>query len=114
MNGLTTQGIAVDFANVGEKQPLAPLQTMFNQAAEDLGLTREELLLAVAEKVGFVATNLSKGYSPDAADVEAVRGLKFLLGFDTDSYDSKRYKISNGRAAQLAYVLRLVEDDLDH
>ena len=111
MNGISR--IALDYPNITWRVDVEPTATAFLQAAEDLDLTRDELALAVAQKLGFVAENIRQGESPDAADVKAANGVLYLLGLVEGRFGERRDKIVAGQSSRIGLALREIEDDLD-
>jgi hypothetical protein len=104
--------IQTSFVGLYTQVDVAPVAECFIQAGVDLGLGRKELALKVAERIGFVEDNLSQGFDPDTANAKAIYGVLQLLGLSRNSQGTRRAKIDSAQAILIAYVLRLLEDDL--
>lgn len=110
MNGL--RGIRTDYRDIATRIDVRIVAEMFTQAAEDLHLDPDDLAEAVGERMGFVKHN-SDTSDGERALSDAANGVFSLLGMRPDANGGVRTLITAGRAYQVAYILRLVEDQLD-
>lgn len=96
--------LQIDYETVNTPVDVEPLAEMFAQAAIDLELEELELAGMVGARIGFGQGNTEK----------AANGVLYLLGLRPNRLGALPDRITGGRATQLAYALRLIEDDLEN